>query len=93
DLSSFLGGQPDTGVFDQRTVWQTRQAYLQDTIKLLGDRLSIDFGAKSPHVTADATALPGIAKAPISPTSSSQFATGRLSASRAFLPEAGVDYD
>jgi len=92
DLSGFLGGQPDTGTFDQRTRWQTRQAYLQDTVRLLDDRLSIDAGVKSPHVTADAQALPGIAKKPISPTSSGQFSTGKLSASKALLPEVGVRY-
>ncbi|WP_243040758.1 TonB-dependent receptor [Dyella sedimenti] len=92
NLSGFLGGQPDAGVFDQRTVWETRQAYLQDTVKLLDDKLTIEGGVKSPHVTSDATALPGIAKAPISPSSSSQFATGSLSASKAFLPEVGAHY-
>nr|WP_254063245.1 TonB-dependent receptor [Rhodanobacter sp. L36] len=91
-LSGFLSGQPDTGTFDQRTVWETKQAYLQDTIKLLDDKLSIDAGVKSPHVTSDAQALPGIAKTPISPSSSGQFATGSLRASKAFLPEAGVHY-
>jgi iron complex outermembrane receptor protein len=92
-LSGFLGGQPDTGTFDQRTVWETKQAYLQDTIKLLDDKLAIDFGVKSPHVTSNAQALPGIAKTPISPSSSGQFATGELRASKAFLPEAGVHYN
>ena len=92
NLSGFIDGQPDASVFDQRTVWQTRQAYLQDTIKLLDDKLSIDFGAKSPHATSEATALPGIAKTPILASSSSQFATGKLSASKALLPEAGLRY-
>ncbi|WP_414649821.1 TonB-dependent receptor [Dyella sp.] len=93
DLSSFQTTQPDVGTFDQRTVWRTRQAYLQDTIKLMDDRLSIDFGVKSPHVTSDATALPGIAKKPIAANSSAQFATGSLSASRAFLPGLGAHYN
>jgi iron complex outermembrane receptor protein len=92
-LSGFLGGQPDTGTFDQRTVWETKQAYLQDTIKLMDDKLAIDVGVKSPHVTSDAQALPGIAKTPISPSSSGQFATGSLRASKAFLPEAGLHYN
>ncbi|WP_430392003.1 TonB-dependent receptor [Dyella sp. 20L07] len=92
NLSGFLGGQPDVGVFDQRTVWQTRQAYLQDTIKLFDERLTIEGGVKSPHVTSDAKALPGIAKTPIAPNSSSQFATGSLSASKAFLPSIGAHY-
>jgi len=92
NLSGFLSAQPDVGTFDQRTVWQTRQAYLQDTVKLLDDRLSIEFGAKSPHATSHAQALPGDAKTPISPTSSGQFATGNLSAGKALLPELGVNY-
>ena len=93
DISGFQTGQPDVGTFDQRTVWQTRQAYLQDTIKLMDEKLSIDFGVKSPHVTSDATALPGIAVKPIAANSSAQFATGNLSASRAFLPGLGAHYN
>jgi iron complex outermembrane receptor protein len=92
DLSGIDPNQPDIGTFDQRTTWQTKQAYLQDTIKLLDDKLSIDFGVKSPHATSHAQALPGDAKKPISPSSSGQFATGNLSASKAFLPEFGVNY-
>lgn len=92
DLSSFTREQPDTGVFAQRTRWITKQAYVHDTIKLLDDRLTIDAGVKSPHVTANAQALPGIAKKPILPTSNNQFATGKLSASKAFLPLAGARY-
>jgi iron complex outermembrane receptor protein len=92
DLSAPIGAQADLGVFDQRTVWQTRQAFLQDTIKLVDDRLTIDVGVKSPHATSDATALPGDAKKPILASSSAQFATGKLAAGKAFLPEAGVSY-
>jgi iron complex outermembrane receptor protein len=93
NLSGFLSGQPDAGVFDQRTTWETRQAYLQDTIKLMEDRLSIDFGVKSPHITSDAQALPGDAKKPIPANSTGQFATGDLSASKAFLPAVGAHYN
>ncbi|HEY4368919.1 MAG TPA: TonB-dependent receptor [Steroidobacteraceae bacterium] len=92
DLGTFLSAQPDVGVFDQRTVWETHQAYLKDTIKLLDDRLSIDAGFKTMHSTADARALPGVAKTPIAPNSSAQFATGSLEASKDFLPQAGVRY-
>ena len=92
DLSGLNRAAPDTGIFAQRTQWITRQAYLHDTVKLLGDSLTIDAGFKSPHVTADAHALPGIAKQPILPTSNNQFATGKLSASKALLPLAGMHY-
>jgi len=36
--------------------------------------------------------LPGVAQAPIAPSSSSQFASGKLSASKALLPELGLHY-
>jgi iron complex outermembrane receptor protein len=92
DLSGFQSVQPNVGVFAQRTVWQTRQAFVQDTIKLLDDRLRIDAGLKSPHASSNAQALPGVAMAPIAPNSSSQFASGKLSASKALLPELGLHY-
>ncbi|MET0255180.1 MAG: TonB-dependent receptor [Luteibacter sp.] len=92
DLSGPIDTQPDLGVFDQRTVWNTRQAFLQDTMRFLNDTLTIDLGVKSPHVTSDAQALPGDAKAPISPASNNQFATGKLSASKALLPQFGARY-
>jgi iron complex outermembrane receptor protein len=92
DLSGPIDTQPDLGVFDQRTVWNTRQAFLQDTMRLLEDRLTLDVGVKSPHVTSDAHALPGVAAKPIAPASNNQFATGKLSASKALLPQFGVRY-
>ncbi|MEJ1966223.1 MAG: TonB-dependent receptor [Gammaproteobacteria bacterium] len=92
DLSGFIDEQPNVGVFDQNTTWNTRQAYVRDTVKLLDDRLSVDAGFKAVHANSDAVALPGIAKTPISPTSSSQFATGSLEAKDDFLPQAGVRY-
>jgi len=92
DLTGIDPRQPDAGTFDQRTKWKTRQAYLQDTVRLLDDKLSIEFGVKSPHASAHAQALPGIAKKPISPDASGQFSTGKLSMSKALLPEAGVNY-
>ncbi|MET0330596.1 MAG: TonB-dependent receptor, partial [Dyella sp.] len=92
DISGFQTEQPNVGVFAQRTVWQTRQAFVQDTIKLLDDRLRIDAGLKSPHATSNAQALPGIAQTPIAPSSSSQFASGKLSAGKALLPELGLHY-
>jgi iron complex outermembrane receptor protein len=42
----------------------TQQFYVQDTVTLLDDALSIDFGFKSTNAKSNAQALPGIAKAP-----------------------------
>lgn len=92
DLSGRIDETPDLGVFDQRTVWNTRQAFLQDTMRFLDDRVTVDVGVKSPHVTSSAQALPGDARTAINPTSNNQFATGNLSASKALLPQFGARY-
>ncbi|HWK53847.1 MAG TPA: TonB-dependent receptor, partial [Hyphomicrobiales bacterium] len=91
-LDGFFSNQPDVGVFDQSTRWKTRTAYLRDTVSLLDDDLSIDFGARAVHATSDATALPGTARTPISPSSNNQFATGSLKAKDSFLPQVGLRY-
>ncbi|WP_059150984.1 TonB-dependent receptor [Novosphingobium barchaimii] len=90
DLAQYLKGQPDTAQWVQETKWKTRQFYVQDTVKLFGDALTIDFGFKGTYSRSDAEALPGIAKAP--PPASSQFATGSLTAKDYFLPEVGVHW-
>jgi iron complex outermembrane receptor protein len=87
DLGNFLSGQPDMAQWDQKTRWRTQQFYLQDTVSLFRDALSIDFGFKSTDAKSDAMALTSIAKTP--PPASSQFATGSLKASDHFLPEVG----
>ncbi|NQE61744.1 TonB-dependent receptor [Caulobacter sp. RHG1] len=87
-LAQFLKGRPDTAQWVQSTDWNTQQFYIQDTITLLNDALSIDFGFKSTNAKSNARALPGIAKAPAA--AATQFATGSLKASDNFLPEAGV---
>ncbi len=87
-LSHYLQGQPDTAQWVQETRWKTQQFYVQDTVKLLDDALSLDFGFKSTDAKSDAIALPGISKS--APPTSSQFATGSLEAKNGFLPEAGV---
>lgn len=89
-LAQFLKGQPDTAQWVQQTKWTTQQFYVQDTVTLLNDALSIDFGFKSTHAKSAAEAQRGIAKAPV--TASSQFASGTLYAKDDFLPEAGVRY-
>ncbi|WP_243652479.1 TonB-dependent receptor [Novosphingobium sp. PhB165] len=90
DLGQFLQGQPDTAQWVQETKWKTRQFYVQDTIKLLDDAVTIDFGFKGTYSRSDAEAQDGIAKTP--PPASSQFATGSLTAKDFFLPEAGVHW-
>ncbi|AYV46787.1 TonB-dependent receptor [Caulobacter flavus] len=87
-LAQYLKGRPDTAQWVQKTDWTTQQFYVQDTITLLDDALSIDFGFKSTNAKSTATALPGIAKAPAA--ASTQFASGSLKASDSFLPEAGA---
>jgi iron complex outermembrane receptor protein len=87
-LAQFLPGQPDTAQWVQATKWQTHQFYVQDTITLLDDALSIDFGFKGTDAKSDARAQPGIAKA--APPASSQFASGTLVARDYFLPEVGA---
>ncbi|MCW1427587.1 TonB-dependent receptor [Novosphingobium sp. JCM 18896] len=89
-LAQFLKGQPDLAQWVQETAWKTRQFYVQDTVKLLDDALTIDFGFKSTYARSDATAIRGIAKA--APPASSQFATGSLVAKDNFLPQIGLHW-
>jgi iron complex outermembrane receptor protein len=89
-LAHFLGGTPATAQWVQETDWTTRQWYVQDTISLLDDALSIDFGFKSTYSKSAATAIPGISTTP--PPVSTQFASGTLVAKDNFLPEVGVRY-
>jgi iron complex outermembrane receptor protein len=87
-LAKFLDGQPETAQWVQETHWKTHQFYVQDTVSLLDDALSIDFGFKSTYGKSDARAIPGVSVAP--PPASTQFASGVLVAKDNFLPEAGV---
>jgi len=88
DLGQYLQGQPDLAQWVQVTKWKTNQFYVQDTVSLLDDALSFDFGFKSTYARSDAEARGGIAKA--QPPASSQFATGTLVAKDNFLPEVGL---
>jgi iron complex outermembrane receptor protein len=90
-LNKFLGGQPDTSQWVQETKWKTRQFYVQDEVKLLEDKLTIDFGFKGTYASSDAAAIRGVATT--APPASSQFASGRLVAEDNFLPEAGVRWE
>jgi iron complex outermembrane receptor protein len=88
NLGLFLKGQPNTAQWVQQTKWNTQQFYVQDTVSLLDDALSIDFGFKGTNAKSQALALPGISVTP--PPASSQFASGTLVARDYFLPEAGA---
>lgn len=90
DLGQYLKGQPDTAQWVQETRWKTRQFFVQDTIKLLDDTLTFDFGFKGTYSKSDARAIDGIAKA--TPPASSQFASGVLVAKDYFLPQVGVHW-
>ncbi len=87
-LAHYLQGQPDSAQWVQETKWKTQQFYVQDTMKLFDDRLSIDAGFKATDAKSDAIALAGIAKTP--PPATSQFANGSLEAKNGFLPEFGA---
>jgi iron complex outermembrane receptor protein len=73
---------PFLRAFLQHYETKTRMGYAEDTIHLLDDQLTINFGAKSLRVTTDATSLV--------PTTA--FAQGQMRAKKGFLPQAGVDY-
>ncbi len=88
-LAKYLKGQPDSTTWAQETKWKTRQFYVQDTVKLLDNTLSIDFGFKGTYARSDATAIDGIAKAP---PGNQQFATGSLTAKDYFLPQVGLHW-
>jgi iron complex outermembrane receptor protein len=76
---------PNRRLFAQDYLIITRQLYLQDSFKLLDDRLSVDVGVKSPHTSMRAQEVPGLAvEAPV--------ANGRLDAGKALLPQVGVGY-
>jgi iron complex outermembrane receptor protein len=93
DLGQFVKGQPSTAQWVQQTKWNTQQFYVQDTISLLDDALSIDFGFKGTNAKSQAQALPGISVTPAPSATApgtTQFATGTLVARDYFLPEAGA---
>lgn len=76
---------PNRRLFSQDYVITTRQAYLQDSFKLLDDRLSVDVGVKSPHTTMSARETAGV------PVEAS-VANGTLKAGKSLLPQLGLGY-
>lgn len=82
-LSNFYrNGAPFLRGFLQNYDTTTRMGYAQDTLHLLDDRLTLNFGAKSLNTTTTARSL----------VATSALAAGRVRASEGFLPQAGVDY-
>jgi len=82
-LSNFYENEsPFARGFFQHYTTQTRMAYASDTIHLMDDRLTVNFGAKALGVTNAADSL----------VATSALAAGRIRASDAFLPQAGVNY-
>ena len=90
-LAQYLKGQPNTAQWVQETHWKTQQFFVQDTVRLFDDALSVDFGFKSTYSRSDARAIRGIAAS--APPASSQFASGVLVAKDNFLPEVGVHWN
>lgn len=79
DDSGFLRN-PDVRVFYQHFDTDTRQFYIQDSIKLFDDRLAIDAGFKMPDTTTQAKSLIGTR------------ASGELEAKKNFLPQIGASF-
>lgn len=83
DLWNFYRGEtPFLRGFLQHYTYHTRMVYAEDTLHLLDDRLTVNFGAKSLSVTSDSQ----------SRVATGSFAQGSIKASDGFLPQAGVDY-
>lgn len=79
DTNHFLSNPTSTG-FKQDFTTTTTQFYIEDTIALLDDRLKLNAGFKSPKVTINAISLVGTR------------AAGSITASKSFLPQAGLSY-
>jgi len=79
DDTYFLSN-PDLRLFKQHYETTTRQFYIQDSIKLLDDRLAIDFGFKAPDSKVKAQSILG------------GYASGELTAKKNFLPQVGASY-
>ncbi len=66
--------------FLQQFNTSTVQAYAQDELSLLNDRLKVNVGVKSPHVRIDANTPIGV------------LAQGSITSQKALLPQFGVNY-
>ncbi|MFT4197107.1 MAG: TonB-dependent receptor [Pseudoxanthomonas sp.] len=70
-----------TQFLQQYDTW-TRMAYVQDTVHLLDDRLTVNYGAKAINTTTRAHSL----------ATTSSYAAGEITASDGFLPQLGASY-
>lgn len=76
----FFLRNPDQRIWHQRYGTITRQLYVQDRIRLLDDRLTLDVGFKSPQTRTRVS------------TELGDYANGELTAEKTFLPQAGVNF-
>lgn len=82
-LSNFYASEaPFYRGFLQHYDTTTRMGYVEDTIHLMDDRLTVNFGGKALNTTTTAQSMV--------PTTA--LAQGKVKASSSFLPQAGVDY-
>lgn len=87
DDSYFLS-DPNLRLFKQHFETTTRQFYVQDTFKLLDDRLAFDVGFKSPDTKVTGVVQPGTATY----GTAGSYANGELTAKKTFLPQAGASF-
>ncbi|WP_337054160.1 TonB-dependent receptor [Pseudoxanthomonas sp. USHLN014] len=78
----YEAGDPFYRQFLQKYQIRTRMAYAQDTLHLLDDRLSLNFGAKAVSTQIQARSL----------VPSSSYAQGTIKADDHFLPQVGISY-
>ncbi|MDE3209363.1 MAG: TonB-dependent receptor [Pseudomonadota bacterium] len=82
-LSDFYASEaPFYRGFFQHYDTTTRMGYIEDTIHLMDDRLTVNFGSKALDATTTAQ----------SRVPTAALAQGRVQARNGFLPQAGVDY-
>ncbi|WP_447595610.1 TonB-dependent receptor [Stenotrophomonas rhizophila] len=74
---------PNRRLFDQDFDIRTRQFYVQDRMRFLDDRLTVDVGIKSPNTRMTANAKPG---------TEASYASGTLTAKESVLPQAGIGF-
>ena len=74
---------PDRRLFNQDFDIRTRQFYVQDRMRFLDQRLTVDVGIKSPNTRMSAKAQPGV---------ETSIASGTLTAKESVLPQAGIGF-
>lgn len=74
---------PDRRLFDQDFDIRTRQLYVQDRMRFLDERLTVEVGIKSPNTRMRANARPG---------TETRMASGTLTARESVLPQAGFGF-